>query len=90
MLLHVQIEDEDPLNATALSTARLKGVDPDTYRGIATRINRTELGRMLEVFLLQAIRARRRGITKKLANAAIKSFEAKKRTQEAEKAVKGL
>jgi len=85
-----EIEDEDPLNATALSTARLKGVDPDTYRGIATRINRTELGRMLEVFLLQAIRARRRGITKKLANAAIKSFEAKKRTQEAEKAVKGL
>jgi hypothetical protein len=85
-----EIEEGDPLNAKALSTARLIGIDPDTYRGIGTRINSTELGRMLEVFLLQAVKAKNRGITKKLANAAITSFEAKKRTEIAAKAVKGL
>ena len=85
-----EIEEEDPLNAKALSTARLKGVDPDTYRGLGARINRTELGRMLEVFLLQATRARNRGITKRLANAAIKSFEAKQAHKAAEKAVSRL
>jgi len=85
-----EIEDEDPLNAKALSSARLKGVDPDTYRGLGARINGTELGRMSEVFLLQATRAKDRGINKKLANAAIKSFEAKKRTEDAEKALSRL
>jgi len=85
-----EVETDDPLNAKALSTARLKGIDPDTYRGIGTRITTVELGRMLEVFLLQALKAKNRGVTKKLANAAIKSFEAKKRQQIAEKAVKGL
>lgn len=85
-----EIEEEDPLNAKALSTARLKGVDPDTYRGLGARINRTELGRMLEVFLLQATRAKNRGITRRLANAAIKSFEAKQAQKVAEKAVSRL
>ena len=85
-----EIEEGDPLNAKALLNARLKGVDPDTYRGLGARISGTELGRMLEVFLLQALRAKNRGINRKLANAAIKSFEAKRRTEEAEKAVKGL
>ena len=85
-----EVETGDPLNAKALSTARLKGIDPDTYRGIGTRINNVELGRMLEVFLLQALAAKNRGVTKKLANAAIKSFEAKKRQQIAEKAVMRL
>lgn len=85
-----EVETGDPLNAKALATASLKGIDPDTYRGIGTRINNVEFGRMLEVFLLQALRARKRGITKKLANAAIKSFEAKKSQQIAERAVMRL
>lgn len=80
----------DPLNAKALLNARLKGVDPDTYRGLGARINNAELGRMLEVFLLQATRATQRGITQKLANAAIKSYEAKKAMREADKALKGI
>lgn len=80
----------DPLNAKALLNARLKGVDPDTYRGLGSRINNVELGRMLEVFLLQATKAARRGITQKLANAAIKSYEAKKAKREADKALKGI
>ncbi|MFX0202875.1 MAG: hypothetical protein ACFFCW_42765 [Candidatus Hodarchaeota archaeon] len=81
---------QDPLNATALLNARLKGVDPDTYRGLGARINNVELGRMLEVFLLQAIKATKREITQKLANAAIQSYEAKKRHRDAERALKGI
>ncbi len=81
---------EDPLNATALLNARLKGVDPDSYRGLGARISGGELGRMLEVFLLQATKAKRRGITAKLANAAIQSYEAKKAHAAAQRAVKGI
>jgi hypothetical protein len=80
----------DPLNAKALLNARLKGVDPDTYRGLGARINNVELGRMIEVFLLQATKATQRGITQKLANAAIKSYEAKKAKCEADKALKWI
>ena len=80
----------DPLNAKALSQARLKGVDPDTYRGLGARISSGELGRMLEVFLLQAMKAKDRGITPKLANAAIKSYEAKQAKSEADKALKTI
>lgn len=79
--------DGDPLNAKALSSARLKGVDPDTYRGLGARIQGNELGRMLELFLLQATKARKRGISAQLANAAIQSYEAKKAQQEAAKAI---
>lgn len=78
---------EDPLNAKALLNARLKGVDPDTYRGLGARINNVELGRMLEVYLLQATKAKERGITQQLANAAIKSYEAKRAKIEADKAL---
>jgi len=84
------IEESDPLNAKALLNARLKGVDPDTYRGLGARISGSEIGRMLEVFLLHATRAKELGITSKLANTAIKSFEAKKSHEEAEKALRRL
>lgn len=75
----------DPLNAKALSQARLKGTDPDTYRGLGARISSGELGRMLEVFVVQATKATVKKITKDLANAAIQSYEAKKATSEANK-----
>jgi hypothetical protein len=73
----------DPLNAKALSEARLKGTDPDTYRGLGTRSSPPELGRMLEVFVVYASKAAKKRITKELANAAIQSYEAKKATHEA-------
>lgn len=76
---------EDPLNAKALSQARLKGTDPDTYRGLGTRSSPGELGRMLEVFLVLATKATKKRITKDLANAAIQSYEAKRATNEANK-----
>ena len=76
---------DDPLNAKALSQARLKGTDPDTYRGLGTRSGITELGRMLEVFLVLATKATKKRITKELANAAIQSYEAKRATNVADK-----
>ncbi len=75
---------DDPLNAKALSQARLKGVDPDTYRGLGTRSGPRDLGRMLEVFLVLVTKGRKR-ITRELANAAIQSYEAKKALHEANK-----
>lgn len=75
----------DPLNAKALSLARLKGTDPDTYRGLGTRSSPNELGRMLEVFVVLAEEATKKRITKSLANAAIQSYEAKRATDQADK-----
>lgn len=80
-------ENEDPLNAKALSEARLKGIDPDTYRGLGARISSNELGRMLEVFQVLINKASEKKITLKMANASIRSYEAKKTAYEAEKAL---
>lgn len=77
----------DPLNAKALSQARHQGTDPDTYRGLGARSTPAELGRMLEVFLVLATKATKKKVTKELANAAIQSYEAKKATFEAGKAL---
>lgn len=80
----------DPLNARALSSAKLKGVDPETYRGLGARMNSEELGRMLEVFILQATEATKRGINAKVADAAIKSYTANRADHVARKAKRGL
>lgn len=80
----------DPLNAGALLKARLKGADPDTYRGLGSRISAEEIRRMLEVFSLQATKASKRGINLKLANAAIQTYHAKKAKFDAEKAVEKI
>jgi hypothetical protein len=79
---------EDPLNAKALSQARLKGTDPENYRGLGTRNSPKELGRMLEVFLVLAEKGKEKGklkITKQLANAAIQAYEAKRAVYESVK-----
>ena len=88
--IHYAIPDSvsppnDPLNASALSQARLKGTDHDTYRGLGTRSSPQELGRMLEVFIVLATKATKKQITKDLANAAIQSYEAKRAVYEADK-----
>lgn len=75
--------EEDPMGAKALSEARMKGLDPDTYRGLGARISADELGRMLEVFIVLVTKSTDKKITKNLANAAIQSFEAKKATHKA-------
>jgi hypothetical protein len=80
----------DPLNAKALSLARLKGTDPDTYRGLGTRSSSRELGRMLEVFIVLATKANKKVITRNLANAAIQSYEAKRAVHEANKVLRKI
>lgn len=76
------VPPDDPLNAKALSLARLKGTDPDTYRGLGARTSPKELGRMLEVFIVLAKKSKKK-ITKEIANAAIQAFEAKRAVLEA-------
>lgn len=83
-------KDADPLAAADLSKARLKGGDPDNYRGLGARIGASELGRMLEVFVLHATKATKVGINLKLANTAIQSYEAKKQVHAAQNAIKGI
>jgi hypothetical protein len=85
-----QVDKGDPLNAAALLKARLKGMDPDTYRGLGSRISQNELGRMAQMFVLQATRASKRGITLKVANAAIQAFEALRATEAADKATEAI
>jgi len=80
----------DPLNAKALLEARFRPTDPESYRGLGSRISGGELGRALELFILQATRASDRGINLKLANAAIKSFEAKKAVRLRDEAFAGI
>lgn len=83
-------EPDDPLNAKGLSEARLKGVDPDTYRGLGTRSSSTEYGRTLELFIVLATKASKKIITRQLANVAIQSYEAKRASYEAEKAFRKI
>lgn len=80
----------DPLNAKAMGQASLKGVDSDTYRGLGTRSNTTEYGRVLELFIIFSSRDDVDKITKKLANAAIKSYHAKETRREADAALGDL
>ena len=75
---------EDPLNAKALSEAKLKNVDPEAYRGLGARINNEELGRMLELFIVFIEKSTDKKISKQLANAAILSYQAKKANNKAE------
>lgn len=74
----------DPLNAEALSTSRHHS-DPDTYRGVGTRIDKKELSRMAEVFI-QFVESNRDSINKNIIDAALKSCHAKIANEDAEKA----
>ena len=80
----------DPLNAKAMLNASLKGVDKETYRGLGSRISGDEMGRVLELFIIQATEATKPGITAKLAQAAIQSYEAKKAKLRADHLKKGI
>lgn len=64
----------DPLNAEALSAARHKS-DPPNYRGLGTRTSPKDLGRLVELFYIQAEHGK--GITKPDIDLALKSYHAK-------------
>jgi hypothetical protein len=64
----------DPLNAEALASARHKS-DPANYRGLGTRTSPKDLGRLVELFYIQAEHGK--GITKADIDLAMKSYHAK-------------
>lgn len=78
-----QFEKTDPLNAKALARAKHK-TDPDNYRGLGTRMDAKERGRLAELSFFQAEKGS--GITKELADAAIARFYAKQAMLEAREA----
>lgn len=73
----------DPLNARVLAKARHK-TDPDNYRGLGTRTDAKERGRLAELFYFQAEKGT--GITKELAEASIARYYAKQAMLEAKAA----
>lgn len=79
------VKNIDPLNAKILAKARHK-TDPENYRGLGTRTDAKERGRMAELFYFQAEKGV--GITKDLANAAIAKYYAKQAVIEADEASK--
>lgn len=76
---------QDPLNAKVLAKARHK-TDPENYRGLGTRTDVKERGRLAELFYFQAEKGS--GITKELAQAAIMKYYAKLAVIEAEEVAK--
>lgn len=73
----------DPLNTKALQQGKHKS-DSDSYRGLATRTDLKDRGRMAELFFLQTEKGT--GITPALVNAAITRYHAKLSELEAEAA----
>lgn len=74
---------KDPLNAEALAAARHKS-DPENYRGLGTRTEAKERGRLIELFYLQAENGK--GINKSLINLALSKYFAKQANLEVIKA----
>jgi hypothetical protein len=64
----------DPLNAAVLAKGRHK-TDPDNYRGLGTRTDVKDRGRLAELFYLQAEKGT--GITKPIVDLAIQKYHAK-------------
>jgi hypothetical protein len=64
----------DPLNAAMLAKGRHK-TDAENYRGLGTRTDVKDRGRLVELFFLQAEKGI--GITKQLVELAIQKFHAK-------------
>lgn len=80
-------DSPDPLNVRELTKAR-HASDPETYRGLGTRTDRKDLGRLVEVFLLHAEPRHGRGLTKELIRAGIAKYHERIAKAEAETALK--
>ena len=65
----------DPLNAQAMCRARLEDIDPEGYRGLGTRLEASERGRLLRLFLLYS-GSEKEKITLDQCNAAIRKYHA--------------
>lgn len=63
----------DPLNGSVMARARHVKIDPDAYRGLGTRDNEKERGRLLQLFYRYS-QSDKKGITLSMCNAAIKFY----------------
>lgn len=77
----------DPLNALAMAKGRHK-TDPENYRGLGTRTDVKDRGRLAELFFLQAEKGG--GINKALIDLAIKKYHAKIAQLEVKEAEKNI
>lgn len=68
------IKSSDPLSANELAKAKHK-TDPENYRGLGTRTEAKERGRMAELFYLQTDKGT--GFNKNIIDLALKKFHAK-------------
>ncbi len=64
----------DPFNALVLAKGRHK-TDPQNYRGLGTRTDKKERGRLAELFYLQAENGK--GINKAVVDIAIQEYHVK-------------
>lgn len=78
---------KDPLNAEALAKAKHKS-DPINYRGLGSRTDVKERGRLVELFYLQAEKGT--GITKPLIDLALTKYFAKQANLEVLEAEKKI
>lgn len=69
-----KMKSTDPLNSSALAKGRHK-TDPENYRGLGTRTDKKERGRLSEVFYLQAEKSG--GISKSIVDLGVKKYHAK-------------
>jgi hypothetical protein len=76
----------DPLNSTALAKGRHK-TDPENYRGLGTRTDAKERGRLVELFYYQAEKGE--GISKSAIDVAIAKYHAKQSQLEVQRLEKG-
>ncbi len=79
------IKSVDPLSANLLAKARHK-TDPENFRGLGTRMEPKDRGRLTELFFLQAEKGG--GFNKQMTELAIKKYHAKQSNLEVEEAEK--
>lgn len=78
---------KDPLNASAMSKACHPKLDPDAYRGLGTRTDLKERGRLLQLFLLYS-GSDKNTISSAMCNAAILKYHSLEADEDAKKSVK--
>lgn len=79
--------NDDPLNAVAMTKAKHKGLDTESYRGLGVRSDEKERGRLLQLFL-EYSKSQKPKITEPMCNASIEIFHSnsdRKRAEESRK-----
>lgn len=75
----------DPLNAIKMSEFKFKEVDPETYRGLGTRTDPKERGRLVMVFLEYSKKEAKDVIDSDLLQRAVRYYHANKMRVEGDK-----